>query len=146
MHGNRSRLKSNAFGELAADFEQLTIDLIHHGHGRLCMSCTTGNGGIREVVVDAGRSFRFRVANDAFVCRSPVSVCPRGSHREWLAAPVPVLIQFVEALETALIEIVRHGYGEVAIRCEVGRNGSRQIMLQTAKSERFVVPTDDLIA
>lgn len=41
--------------------EDLIIDGIRHGHFEYCVTCETGNGGRRLLIVKAGKSHKFSI-------------------------------------------------------------------------------------
>jgi hypothetical protein len=55
--------------------------------------------------------------------------------------------QFAEALahlERVVVDGLRHGFFEYAIACEIGSGGKRQLMIRAGKSNKFIIPEDEL--
>lgn len=55
--------------------------------------------------------------------------------------------QFIEALahlEKVVVEGLRHGFFEYAIACEIGNGGKRQLVIRAGKSNKFIIPEDQL--
>jgi hypothetical protein len=55
--------------------------------------------------------------------------------------------QFVEALahlEKVVLDGMRHGFFEYAIACEIGNGGKRQLVIRAGKSNKFIIPEDEL--
>ena len=55
---------SQNVNEILARLEKELIKGLQHGHSDLAVSCAIGNKGQREVVVKAGRSYKFIVPMD----------------------------------------------------------------------------------
>jgi hypothetical protein len=55
--------------------------------------------------------------------------------------------QYVEALahlEKVFVDGLRHGFFEYALACEIGSGGKRQLVIRAGKSNKFVIPEDEL--
>jgi len=55
--------------------------------------------------------------------------------------------QFVEALahlEKVVVDGLRHGFFEYVIACEIGNGGKRQLVIRSGKSNKFIIPEDEL--
>jgi hypothetical protein len=55
--------------------------------------------------------------------------------------------QFAEALshlEKIVVEGLRHGFFECALACEIGSGGKRQLVIRAGKSNKFIIPEDEL--
>jgi hypothetical protein len=39
-------------------------DGLRHGHFKLAVTCTLGNKGVRELVLEAGKTYRYRIAKE----------------------------------------------------------------------------------
>ena len=52
--------------------------------------------------------------------------------------------EVLDCIEGLLAEGLRHGFFNYSIRCEIGRDGRRQLIIEAGKSHKFTIPKDEV--
>jgi hypothetical protein len=133
--------KSNAaFADLVAAAEAQLTELLRHGYGTVRITCRIGNAGVRDVMIEAGRAFRFRITASAQNWQALTTAKLQGGAIAQLWTPDPAMREIAEAVEARLAEIVRHGHGELVVRCDVGQHAVRKVSIQAGTSDQYTMP------
>jgi hypothetical protein len=56
----------------------------------------------------------------------------------------PQFREVLDCIEGLLAEGLRHGFFNYSIRCEIGRDGRRQLIIEAGKSHKFTIPKDEV--
>jgi hypothetical protein len=54
------------------------------------------------------------------------------------------LSEALDRIEGLIVEGLRHGFFHYSIRCEIGRDGRRQLVIEAGKNHKFTIPADEL--
>lgn len=56
----------------------------------------------------------------------------------------PELALAMERIKAIVLDGLAHGFFEVRIKGEIGRNQRRELLIQAGKSHKFTIPVEDL--
>jgi hypothetical protein len=54
------------------------------------------------------------------------------------------LDEMLERLNALVAEGLAHGFFEYTMKCEIGANGRRQVLIQAGKSHKFNIPENEI--
>jgi hypothetical protein len=54
------------------------------------------------------------------------------------------LREALDRIDGLVVEGLRHGFFHYSIRCEMGRDGRRELVIEAGKSHKFTIPADEL--
>ncbi len=118
--------------QAVARLQEEVVSGLEHGHFDITIKVSTSNCLIRELSIDAGQVYSYRIPATVLVAPFSAAELLTGERRE-------LLVKAFQELRRGL----KHGYFEMRLTGRLTKGGCRLVFLKAGKSYRFLMPAQE---